>query len=114
MIHGPALREPPYLLCTEHAGPGGVEASFPKAGSLMLGCCLGQETRRGACVPRGVRGRPETPGTGWYRVYLCPGGQLLHPDLTVLRGLEKTPIYLASPIAFCVKLFFRFEYFITL
>ena len=65
-------------------------------------------------MPPGVRGRPETLGRGWHRVYLDLGGQLLHPDLTVLRGLEKTPIYLASPIAFCVTLFCRFEYFITL
>ena len=60
----------------------------------------------------GVLPRPQGGvGTGFIS---AQGGQLLHPDLTVLRGLEKTPIYLASPTAFYVKLFCRLKYFITL
>lgn len=80
------------------------------------GVLPGPRDQEGSLCPPGgsVTGRPETPGRCWLRVYLSPGGQLLHPYLTVLRGLEKTPVPLASPIAFCVELFCRLEYFITL
>ena len=81
----------------------------------MVGYCLGQETRRGACVPReGWEGAPRPQGGVGTGFISAQGGQLLHLDLTVLRGLEKTSIYLASPTAFYVKLFCRLEYFITL